>query len=202
MIYEFNPHITLHQNWLAGDEWDFAAWLFASHKHREEFRNSGNNQHKSEILLSLRNRDLKLALAAGQFVALGIDFNDKASDAIKIPITIFNSSDFEIDHKLSTITALDRRFLQVRICKLNLKDGIESTKASKSGRPDLLDQFLAAWSELKSDNSDFLHWPKSRQNREAQERIAKLYPGQFPGNSRPGESTLRRHRRAHPNLFN
>jgi hypothetical protein len=201
MIHTFDPKMSLRDNWRIGADIAFAAWEYAGHNHREEFRDCGPAPHRTAALAWTRIRELTEALSKGEFIALAVASDDQTAAVIRIPEVTFDASDLRIDHERMTICALGRTYLDVRICKFDAQERTAHAKHQKPGRPDQLAMLLHAWRELKAENPDFMNWPKSRQNAEAQEKVAALYRGRFPGNSRPGESTVRRHRRANRDLF-
>ena len=141
------------------------------------------------------------ALADGQLVALGISPDDDSLDIREIPQNLFLSAELQIDPHKSAIAGLGREFRDVQICRASAPNPAKAPKADSSGRPDFLAIMTVAWDASKSANPDFLNMSKSTQNIELQEMVATLFPAQFPGNARIGESTIRRHRRVHPDLF-
>lgn len=200
-MHLFDPDSSLKDNCLKAGDIEFAAWDFASHDHREKFRDSGHSPAQTAWLRSERIRQLQDALADGQLLALGIASDDPALEIVRIPANLFLSSSVHLNGENSSISGMNREFLDVRICRAipGFRAGPELPKPP--GRPNHLGLISRAWIALKSEIPDFHEWDKTSQNREIGEKVAALFPGQFPGKSRPGESTIRRHRRANPELF-
>jgi hypothetical protein len=200
-MHIFDPNSPLRTNWQNADDVAFAAWESAGHEHREKYRDSGQSPARSKWLERERLGILTDALADGELIALGISPDDNALDIREIPQNLFLSAELEIDAVNSAIAGLGREFRDVRICRASPANPLEASKANSSGRPTLIMIAKVAWDALKSANPNFLNVPKSTQNIEIQEMAATMFPAQFPGKCRIGESTIRRHRRTHPNLF-
>lgn len=200
-MHPFDAELSLKDNYLKGEEIDFAAWIFADHAHREKYRDSGNSEALTASLAIQRVRALKNALAEGELLALGIAKDDPSLEIRLIPENLFLSTEMQIDCQSSKIVGLGREFHEVRVC--GVAAGINALLAnSKSvGRPNQLAMIVSAWTALKTDNPEFLNLDMSVQNRDIQEIAAKQNPAKSPGNSRIGESTIRRHRRNHPERF-
>lgn len=200
-MHIFDPDLPLKTNWQSADDIAFSAWEFAGHEHRENYRDSGRTPARSAWLERERLRMLSDALADGQLVALGISPDDDSLDIREIPKNLFLSAELQIDPYKSAIAGLGREFRDVQICLASAPNPAKASKADSSGRPDYLAIVTAAWDALKSANPDFLNRSKSTQNIELQEIVSRLFPAQFPGNARIGDSTIRRHRRKRPDLF-
>lgn len=200
-MHVFDPDLSLKANWHEADEIDYAAWEFAGHEHREEFRDSGHSKGKSAALNCERTRNLREALADGGLIALGISKDDPELELGRIPSNLFLAADVRFDGPSGTITALGREFSSARICLASVGTQSQSKSPPLAGRPNHLPMVIEAWKTLKAEIPSFLQLDLSVQNREIQEMIAKLFPAKFPGNSRIGESTIRRHRRMNPQLF-
>jgi len=204
MIPFFEPKVSIEENWRNADgiNLDFAAWLFTSEEHREDFRDSGKNAHRSQWLRFERMRNLIEALADGELIGMGIPADDENSAVVRIPRTIFAASDVRfIAPDDSTISGLNRKFLDVRICRAVAAQEAKQELEASIGRPSILDMMKVAWDALKMEDPDFATWPKTAQNLALRDEIARLNPGKYPGNSTPGDSTIRKHRRNHPERF-
>lgn len=199
-MHIFDPDLALKANWQSADDIATAAWDFAGHEHREEFRDSGKLPARSAWLETERIRMLTEALADGQLVALGIPPGDASLNFREIPQNLFLSAQLQIDPDNSVIAGLDHEFRDVRICHAPTGNPSRTSTAA-SGRPGLLTVTKDAWDTLKSAKPNFLNMPKSVQNIEIQEMAAAMFPAQFPSQARIGESTIRRHRRKFPALF-
>lgn len=200
-MHIFDPDLSVKANWQCADDIAVAAWDLAGHDHREEFRNSGKLPARSAWLEKERIRSLTDELADGQLVALGMLTSDPSLEFREIPQNLFLSAELQIDPHNSAIAGLGREFSDVRICRAAIGKPAKPLKPNSSGRPSLLTVTKDAWDELKSTNPNFLNTPKSAQNIEIMEKVAALFPAQYPGQSRMGDSTIRRHRREHPDLF-
>ncbi len=204
MIPIFKPQISVEENWKNADGFnlDTAAWLFASEEHREDFRDSGANLHRSHWLRFERMRALIEALARGELIGMGIPADDENSAVVWIAKTIFAASDVKfMDPDGSTVSGLNRKFLDVRICRAVAAQETQQELEASIGRPSILDMMEVAWDALKMEDPDFATWPKTAQNLALRDEIARLNPGKYPGNSTPGDSTIRKHRRNHPEQF-
>lgn len=184
-----------------GDDVEFAAWELAGHDHREEFRDSGKLPQRSAWLRTERMRLLREGLANGAMVAIGMAGNDPNFGLVQIPENLFLSADLRIDGERSSVAAMDREFANIQICLAPISNKIAKQLPKTLGRPTHLLIICETWEYLKSELNDFINLGKSVQNSEIQEMATKLFPGQFPGNHRIGESTIRRHRRKRPDLF-
>lgn len=204
MIPFFDPLTSIEENWQNADGFnlDSAAWLFASEEHREDFRDSGKNAHRSQWLRFERLQNLIEALAQGELIGMGIPVDDENSAVIRIPKTIFAASDVKfIESDGSTVSGLNRKFLDVRICRAVADPEVKQESGSSIGRPSMLGMLVEAWKTLKIENPNFVTWTKTAQNAALIEKIAQQNPGKYPGTNRPGDSTIRKHRREHPELF-
>ena len=201
-MHQFDPKLSLKDNHQMGDDVEFAAWELAGHDHREEFRDSGKFPQRSAWLRTERMRLLREALANGALVAIGMAGNDTNFDLIQIPENLFLSGDLNFDGNSSSISAMGREFVNIQICRAQILNPTTKELPKTVGRPNHLSIIQETWEFLNSELHDFVNLGKSLQNSQIQEMAAKLFPGQFPGNHRIGESTIRRHRRERPDLFN
>lgn len=200
-MHVFDPELSLKSNSQKADDIEFAAWELAGHEHREEFRDSGPSAQRTAWLHAERIRMLSDALASGELLALGISIDDPNLAISRIPENLFLSGQLRIDAHSSTVSGLGRQFRDVRICRASAGQKLQVAVSAAGGRPKHLRETLAAWAELKSQMPGFLQMGKGAQNLEIREMVSKLFPMKFPGNARIGESTIRRHRRDHPDLF-
>lgn len=200
-IHKFNRNLSLKANWKSGSDLEYAAWQFAGHKHREQFRNSGQNPQRSAWLKRERRIQLQEALQIGELVAFGIQDGEAELRISQIPEIVFQTNDLNIDWDSSRISALGEQFRDIRVCHTDNVYRSEIRNSRKLGRPSQLAIILEAWNSLKGEIPGFLEMAKSTQNREIQGKLKADYPSKFPGNSEIGESTIRRHRRENPNLF-
>lgn len=200
-MHIFASDLPLKANYLKADDIDFAAWNLAGHDHREEFRNSGNLPARTAWLRAERLQGLKDALATGELLALGIAEGDPDLEISLIPENVFLSPRSRLDSESSQVAGLAVTFLEVRICRASPGSSRVSVNSSSIGRPNHLAITLEAWNALKAEFPGFLELDKSSQNREIRELAARLHPRKFPGQSRIGDSTIRRHRRDNSDLF-
>jgi hypothetical protein len=200
-MHIFDHKLPIKDNYLEADDIGFAAWDFASHEHREEFRDSGKNLEKSAWLLAERLRALKEALADGHLIALGFAGDDPTLKIHTIPENLFLIGNAQIDLHAGTVIGLGREYQEVHICRVGNVRRWHIDNPKSTGRPSRLSMILEALEVLKQEHPGFLELAKTKQNFEIQQKVSDLFPIQFPGNSRIGESTIRRHRRDSPELF-
>lgn len=200
-MHLFNPALSLRDNYLEGEDIEFAAWQFAGHDHREAYRDSGSSIERSAWLRAERLSSLKTALANGELIALGILIDDPAIDICLIPENLFLAGDISLDGHRSSISGMGRNYVDVQICIAPSQAELRTVEPKTTGRPSHLPLILDAWTALKSEIPNFLDWDKSSQNRQIREKVSELFPGKFPGKTRIGSSTIRRNRSQHRDLF-
>lgn len=212
-MHVFDPELSMKDNYLKADDLEFAAWDMVGHEHREQYRDSGNDPKQSAWLRFERMKLLQERLTAGELWALGVDDGDPKAEIQQIPISLFLSPDLHIDDQGLILSALGRTYMGVRVCRVNavanlagdVKPDIvppaQTKAAAKAGRPNQLAMIHEAWLALKAEIPGFLEMAKSTQNSEIQERLKANYPSKFPGKAKIGDSTIRRHRRENPKLF-
>ncbi len=200
-MHKFDPNLTIEENHKQADEIGFAAWEFAGHDHRETYRNSGRSVAKAGWLNFERIRKVSEALGSGELVALGVSPDDPNLAITELPRTLFLDEATKISEANSAISGLERNYCNVRICRAKTSNSTSPEKPVPNGRPSHLTLIVKAWAALKEEKPNFLNWDKGSQNREIQGKVAALNPGKFPGSSRIGATTIRRHRSKRPDLF-
>ncbi len=200
-MHQFDPNISIKANYQKSSDMEFAAWELAGHDHQEKYRDSGQSPQRTAWLHWERIGILKDALANGELLALGIESDDPYLEIIRIPENLFLAADFRSDGDNLSISGAGRKFIDVQICRAIPGIRAISEKVKSNGRPSHLLLIKEAWEKLKSEIPEFLDWDKASQNREIREKVSALFPGKFPGNSRIGATTIRRHRSKHPEMF-
>ena len=168
-MHVFDPELSLKANYQQGFDAEFAAWHLAGHDHREEFRDSGALPARSAWLRAERTRLLQNALANGELLAIGLEENGSNIDLTQIPENLFLSTELRIDCNLSSVSAIGREFLDIRICKTAIAIAKANLQGKSSGRPNKLLMCEAAWIALKKEIPNFIDLDKTIQNMEIQE---------------------------------
>lgn len=122
MMAKFDPDLPIYENWKDAAPLDFAWFNFSSIELREQYRDSGNNEAKSQTLRQLMQGDVRFAVGDRELIALGIQTTPSlGNDPVHIPAAMFASEMAKIDWEKSEIEALSRKFEEVRICKTILR---------------------------------------------------------------------------------
>lgn len=116
----FDPKMSISDNWLAAIPL-YAAWMiYAEVEQQNDYRDSGQNAHRSAALQYMMQRDLGDKVGENELWAIGIPLPSKPEMLPElIPQIMFASDDASIDWENSIIRALDREYGQVRICSPN-----------------------------------------------------------------------------------
>lgn len=189
------------QNWRKADDIFTAGWSWISNDLREEYRDSGNSHQRTAWLEAQIAEQIVEALANDLLIALGVEARDSDSVIQLLPPAIFAAGDRQVELHASEISGLGRRFIDVRLLRQGEKSYPHAAKNRRSGRPSIKPLIPDAWGQLKEEAPSFLNWSKTNQNLALRDKIAELNPGLYPGDSKPGESTIRRIRRLDPSLF-
>lgn len=118
-MHVFDPKLSIKDNYLKADYLEFAAWVIAGHEHKEQFRDSGNDLHRTEWLRSERLRLAREALIGGELLALGIADTDPEAEIRPIPVSIFIASDLRMNDQEGVVSALGRTFRDAKLCRAN-----------------------------------------------------------------------------------
>lgn len=115
---EFNPEISIHDNWLLADPLDYAWFGYAPDEMRSQYGDAGDSVQRTATLQAMMAGEVRLKLGYGELVALGIQVEpDLGISPCLIPVAMFQTDSVDIDWKKSEISGLRRVFSAVRICR-------------------------------------------------------------------------------------
>lgn len=114
---EFDPEISLGENWRTADPLDFAWFAYAPGEMKEQLQNAGRNPGRDATLRRLMEAEVSGQIGHGDLIALGILIAPDLEDAPRqIPAALFQAHSTSIDWAQATVTGLGRTFAEVRVC--------------------------------------------------------------------------------------
>ena len=118
---DFDRNLSLAENWQTADPLNFAWFEYAPSEMKERYRDAGRNPHLTATLKRLMEGEVQQKIGDGELVALGIrlepDWEDSAG---KVPPVLFQANSTSIDWDQGIVGGLDRRFAEVRVCRINI----------------------------------------------------------------------------------
>ena len=191
-IHKFDPDASDFENWKYGNNLPDARFYGSLPETRERYRNlkiPSPNWVDVEMGFEVADR-----LKSGELIAFGILSSPETKDhPERLPTTVFHATDLDINWDQSEVKGLNRTYISVKVCHTSEPLLIPDTPTSEKGRPRLDKLFAEAIDALKTDNPHFEDLPLSTMNMDIRNKVAELHPGRYPGNHRPGETTVRRY---------
>jgi hypothetical protein len=115
---KFDPEISIYDNWKQADPLNSAWFHFAPDGLKNQYRDSGDNEHKAAALRYMMESEVRHSVGNKELIALGIQTTPSLEmEPEHIPAMMFASETVQIDWEESTIEGLGRRFAEVRICQ-------------------------------------------------------------------------------------
>lgn len=129
--------MSLLENWLGAEALSTSVWFWISEDQREEYRDSGQTPQRTAWLEVQMVDQFVEALVDGQLIALGVDAKNPDSEVQILPISIFGAGDLRVDRHANEISALGRRFIDVRVLRSKDEKPPSPLKSGRSGRPSI-----------------------------------------------------------------
>lgn len=114
---EFDPDISLAENWRTADPLDFAWFAYAPGELKEQLQNAGSHPGRNATLRRLMEAEVCGQIGHGELIAFGILIVPELEDTPRqIPSALFQAHSTSIDWADATVAGLGRTFAEVRVC--------------------------------------------------------------------------------------
>jgi len=114
---EFDPDLSLAENWQTADPLDFAWFAYAPSPLKEQFQNAGDHAGRTETLRRLMEAEVRGQIGHGEQIAFGILIAPELEDTPRqLPSAMFQADSTSVDWGDGTVAGLGRTFAEVRVC--------------------------------------------------------------------------------------
>lgn len=114
---EFDPDLSLIENWQTADPLDFAWFAYAPGELKEQLRNAGSHPGRDATLRRMMEAEVCGQIGHGELIAFGILIAPELEDSPRqLPSALFQAHSTRIDWSDATVAGLGRTFAEVRVC--------------------------------------------------------------------------------------
>lgn len=194
----FDPQLTLQENWDAAELLNDGWWLYCTHEERERYRNCDSNIGAMAHEEAMIKHTIIDQLYAGIFIALGIPTGQ--SEVQIIPKNAFRPRAAKVDWVENRVFGLGLTYENVAVCygatahsATNAADVREEAASIVRGRKRLDRMFDEALSQCREEIDNFDNMSREKKAEALREKVKQQNPGMYPNKARPGRSTAYRY---------
>jgi hypothetical protein len=182
-MVNFDPNLSLSENWDAGDHLGDAWFLHAAENLKCDYRASESDTDIRDTVRMFMEMNVQGSVASGKLSALALQSKPVSNGApMVIPHTYFKAPDIEIDWDLSLARWHDHHFASITIvagyvaCGADTPATMHAPDRKKPGPKRIDDLIASAIRDLQSRFEHFDKWIQEKKINEIRERIAVTLP--------------------------
>lgn len=159
---EFDPDLSLAENWQTADALDFAWFGYAPGELKEQLQNAGSNPGRDATLRRLMEAEVSGQIGHGELIAIGVLIAPELEDTPRqIPSALFQAHSTSIDWAEGTVAGLGRTFAEVRVCLPQARPPEPMAEPAEPAQPD------SSGNPEKRGGGRNSHYPQAREILEA-----------------------------------